>query len=766
MAKKRRSGPPARVVSAPPASAAPPLGAAAAGAAPDRGCPPAPGAPPPLPREPAADGRAAGVLARTLFLAPALGVPGEEMLQDTLKSIVVSFGALVAALLFLLAQRRRAEPLRWHGIVWLPLLLMAYALGSMAWSHTYLAGVEAVRWFVFAVLVWVGLNTLSRERLPLLAWAAHGGALVASLWAMAQFWGGLALFPQGPQPASTFVNRNFFAEFAVCTLPFAVLLLARARSVAPAAGLSFTTGVVVTAILMTGTRAALMAMWLQFLLVLPLIAWRCRAQLAWSGWPRRLRLGVAGVLAATVLVLGAIPTSNPKIVQEEHGATALARGLTRTESIGPRDYSLGVRMVMWRATLRAIAARPLAGLGAGAWESQIPLYQAEGSQLETDYYVHNEFLQLVAEYGVVGWVFLALLFSYLLLAAWRSWRDDSPAGEAERPWRAVLLASLLALMVVSNIGFPWRMAATGALFALCLAGLAASDARLGPARRWLAAPLRWSPRVAGAALAATAGCLVLAAVITERAAESERKLVGAARLALSITATGDWNNPRYDGMKARMLQLAREGIALNPHYRKITPMVGDELARWGDWRNATWIWESVLGSRPYVVAIITNAARGYASMGQLDKALAYLARAKRIQPGAPAVRSLEVILLARSGDEQRAMQAARQALDAASATSTWSTRISCCLAQARLRARPAAAGASHAAVAREPARAPGAARRDGQRAGRHRAGGGVFPPGAGGRRAKRARRAGRGGAGGAARARVAAPAPQTSSSSR
>ena len=43
-----------------------------------------------------------------------------------------------------------------------------------------------------------------------------------------------------------------------------------------------------------------------------------------------------------------------------------------------------------------------AGLGAGAWENRIPLYQADGAQLETDYYVHNEFLQLVAEYGLVG----------------------------------------------------------------------------------------------------------------------------------------------------------------------------------------------------------------------------------------------------------------------------------------------------------------------------------------------------------------------------
>lgn len=108
------------------------------------------------------------LLATMMLLTPALGVPHEFMLQDTLKSMLVAFGTLAAAWLLLWQNRQRSDALQWHGVLWLPLLLMAYALGSMAWSHTYLAAVEAVRWFVFFVLLWVGLNSLTRERLPLL----------------------------------------------------------------------------------------------------------------------------------------------------------------------------------------------------------------------------------------------------------------------------------------------------------------------------------------------------------------------------------------------------------------------------------------------------------------------------------------------------------------------------------------------------------------------------------------------------------------------
>lgn len=450
--------------------------------------------------------RAAGLLLALIFLlAPAVGVPSELMLQDTLKSALVAIAALFAALLFLLHHRQRTAPLRWHGVLWLPLALAAFALGSMGWSHAYLAGVEAVRWLVIALIAWLALNTLTRERLPLLAWCIHGGAVAASFWAAWQFWGELALFPQGPQPASTFVNRNFFAEFAVCSLPFGALLLARARTAGGVALLATSLGLVVTALFMTGTRGALVALAL-LSVALPLAAWHCKLL---AGVRPRAAAAALALVAATVFVLGSLPTGNPAILQEGYGSTPLARGLLRAESIGASDASLGIRLQMWRATLRAIADRPLAGLGAGAWEAEIPRYQGPGAQLETDYYAHNEFLQLVAEYGLLGWAVLLLLAAWLLHAARQAWVDAGEEADAERPVHAVFLCSLLALLVVSCIGFPWRLAVTGALLAVCIGGLAAAQARLRPRSRMLARPLPWSPmRAYGAVAFSVAGLVV------------------------------------------------------------------------------------------------------------------------------------------------------------------------------------------------------------------------------------------------------------------
>lgn len=74
-----------------------------------------------LPAEVAPDHWIMGILALMMFLTPAMRVPYEEMLQDTLKSALVSFATLSTGLLFFWQQRHRREASRWHALMWLPL---------------------------------------------------------------------------------------------------------------------------------------------------------------------------------------------------------------------------------------------------------------------------------------------------------------------------------------------------------------------------------------------------------------------------------------------------------------------------------------------------------------------------------------------------------------------------------------------------------------------------------------------------------------------
>ncbi len=582
-----------------------------------------------------------------MLMVPAMGVSNEDLLQDTLKSIGVSFFALAASFAFFWRCRKHSEPLHFHNLLCLPLGLMMYALGSMAWSHVYLGGVEAVRWFVFSLILFLGMNTLTHARITTLAWGIHLGAVLAALWAALQFWFDFKLFAQGPNPASTFVNRNFFAEYLVCTLPFSVLLLSRVSDKTSVFLLTFSLSFNVVALMMTGTRSALIGLWVLAVL-LPAIALLYRKQFVSTGWRIGHGLALVALFIAAVWSLGSINTANPKLVAESGYGDALDRATTRTLSMAKSsEYSTGsfsIRALMWQATGRMIQANPVTGIGAGAWEVQAPLYQKAGSQLETDYYAHNEILQLVAEYGLVGWVFLLSLGSYLVWTAYKTWSDKTCEGQREAPLRALTLASLLVFLLVSNAGFPWRMATTGALFALSLSILAASDVRLGLGKAFLSRTIQCKQHYTLWALSATAICTGLALYTAQQAIACEAKLVQAIRTALTIAQSGHPNDPRWDKSKTEMLKLIREGIAINPHYRKLTPISADAMASWGDWENATWIWESVLESRPYIVLMQANVARGYRHAGDFAKAQAYLDRAKSLQPTAPTVIALEIEL--------------------------------------------------------------------------------------------------------------------------
>ncbi|MDZ7938872.1 MAG: O-antigen ligase family protein [Rhodoferax sp.] len=599
-------------------------------------------------------------------LLPIAGIPGEWVLQDTLKSTLLAAGVLLALAAWWLAQRRAlgkgtASTWTWHGLLALPLVLMVCALLAMGWSHTYLAGVEAARWALLGLCLWIGLQTLRAGNAMRLVWAIHWGAVGACAWTAAQFWGDLAWFPQAAAPASTFVNRNFFAEYVVCTLPFSALALAQVASPRWRTAVALSVAFNLVALMMTGTRSALTAL---LVIALPLAVglWRYRRALAWGEWRSASRTMVALMLLAGVVGLGSVPTRNAALLQEGPATTALDRSWQRTATMTTtKEYTAGSfsqRAAFWKSTARMWLDRPWIGVGAGAWEVYIALYQGPSADEEPDYYAHNEYLQLLAEYGLpVGGGVLAVLLAYLVIAARHTWR--LPAHAAWAPLRVAALCSLLALLVVSLAGFPWRLASTGMLFMLCLALLAASDRdlalpdTLGGGTWPIGRTALW---VAGLALLLST---VLATVVATQAIRVEWVIVSSIHRfnhALQLHKT--------DPATARRLHdegvaLVQEGMALNPHYRKLLYIPAEQLASLGDWVTTADVLQHIADSRPHIANVWSNLVLARIELKQADAAEAALHELARLQPNTARVRSMELLLLSRTGREAEAAEKIR-----------------------------------------------------------------------------------------------------------
>ena len=259
------------------------------------------------------------LMALTLALLAGLGSPFEDIEHVTFKDAYGSVLLLAAGAWMFFNARGSESRLRWHPVLVLPLMLALHAASSMIWAHTWLAGIETARWLLVTLLITLGLQLLREGGIQAIAWAVHAGAFVAAVWASLQFWLNLSLFTQGPNPASSFGNRNFFAEFMVTAVPFSFYLLLQARGMVRTALLAASTGLIIVAGIMPGTRGALVTMIGLCLVVLPLGAWLLRKQLAWPGWTTAQKAVAAGVLVATVGGLGMIPTGNYSIVREVYG---------------------------------------------------------------------------------------------------------------------------------------------------------------------------------------------------------------------------------------------------------------------------------------------------------------------------------------------------------------------------------------------------------------------------------------------------------------
>jgi O-antigen ligase len=168
-------------------------------------------------------------------------------------------------------------------------------------------------------------------------------------------------------------------------------------------------------------------------------------------------LTILGRRAVTVAVLGIAVVAAilvPRVLADAPSAEFGSR-----ISIASSD-----RIQAARAALRLAERRPLTGAGPG----QATLYWVgpDGRTL-TVQYVHNEYLQVLAELGMVG---LALLLALLAVVAQMVWRGRDLVG-TPATWAGVV-AGLSALAVHSGLDFLWHLPAIP-LTAAVLAGLAA-----------------------------------------------------------------------------------------------------------------------------------------------------------------------------------------------------------------------------------------------------------------------------------------------------
>jgi O-antigen ligase len=128
------------------------------------------------------------------------------------------------------------------------------------------------------------------------------------------------------------------------------------------------------------------------------------------------------------------------------------------------------RAELWGETMSLVRAYPIFGCGLGGYESAFPKYKVSGP-LSSDDYAHNDYLQILAEMGIVGGAIVFLLAGATVRAAFRGALDTSNP----RTWSLALgcAGALTAILVHSTADFNLYIPAN-AMVVSWIAGIATS----------------------------------------------------------------------------------------------------------------------------------------------------------------------------------------------------------------------------------------------------------------------------------------------------
>jgi O-antigen ligase len=270
---------------------------------------------------------------------------------------------------------------------------------------------------------------------------------------LAQYFGG------APHATGTFVNANHYSCFLQMTLPFPIILAAMVirrrrghendslKRVLPACALIGCAALIFLGALYSMSRMGLAAI-AASLLVLAAFVPAIRGSAGRSGY--------LSAAALAVMFVAFVFISAPGALLERLGSDGGGEPLTSQ-----------VRVEIWKETLPMTAAYRVFGSGLGSYASVFQKYRASAPEYLVDF-AHNDYLQLLAELGVVGFTIAGAAAFMILLRIVRGVRAGPTT--AHRLLAAGCAAALAALTLDCGVDFDFYIPAN-AMLAAWIAGI-------------------------------------------------------------------------------------------------------------------------------------------------------------------------------------------------------------------------------------------------------------------------------------------------------
>jgi O-antigen ligase len=385
-----------------------------------------------------------------LFVIAVLAYGAVEVWSQAVLEVGAGFLFVVWAVI---AFRNRSITIIWNPLCWPLLGLLAIGLGQLVFRITpypFLTRVELMKLIAYLLIFFLCTQAFrERQDLNSLAWLLMFLCFGVSLFGIVQRFtsdGTIYWFQKltlGGDPFGPFVNRNHFAGFAELTVPVGLALMifrGLRRDTFPLA--SLLTIVPVGALILSGSRGGIVGFGFELMVLALMVRARKRSPEA----PRLAALALVGF--AAIALIGWLGTSQV---------------IERFSTLHSGDVSLARRATMVRGAAHVFLAHPVVGCGLGSLVAVYPRFETFYDGLVVDH-VHNDYMELLAEMGLLG----ALCGAAFL---WILFRDAKKCFAAEqghfsRAIHAAAITAVCGLLLHSLVDFNLHIPSNTLLFLL------------------------------------------------------------------------------------------------------------------------------------------------------------------------------------------------------------------------------------------------------------------------------------------------------------
>ncbi|MFH1282358.1 MAG: O-antigen ligase family protein [bacterium] len=231
------------------------------------------------------------------------------------------------------------------------------------------------------------------------------------------------------RPSSFLGNPNFFAGYLVVCLPLIFALAQQSKKLPIRLIYIFIFLLGTYNLFLTWTRGA----WLAFL------ASMCFLILMNSYTKKRLKIAI---ISLSIILIGLAFFGKSRIY----------------EYFNFSNQSVVERVFKWKTAFEMIKDHPIIGVGAGNLKVNFALYQEKVREQAkfkvrgtSESNVHNEFFQILAEQGLLGFAFFILMFGYIFYKYFISRKTPVIVG---------LVSGIVGFLVFSISNFPLRIIPT------------------------------------------------------------------------------------------------------------------------------------------------------------------------------------------------------------------------------------------------------------------------------------------------------------------